>query len=265
MRTRSAALWVLLAVCLLTTAAAATAQVPPSPEASPSPINGGALQIYRYLCNAEDDSRLEIFAPGANPVLDDLDGLDCVPSAGDFILISNFGRTTETFEVGPTGEALISNLNPIDPATAGFRLVDSGSTGNGYVQIAPGQTTVVISYAYEFVFVMPTPPTIPTIDLDDEPPPPPEITAGAGTSSFDVPDEFDASSIDDDDEPGSTGFVDQTGASNPIVNTDKRTGQIAFLLLAVAAYVGFQIYKRRKPEPEVVVTPRAKQKRKRKR
>ncbi|MDQ2684048.1 MAG: hypothetical protein M3Y37_11030, partial [Chloroflexota bacterium] len=185
-----------------------------------------------------------------------------------FVLISDFGRTTQSFEVGPSGEALIQNIAPTDPQTDGYRLVDSGSTGNGYVHVAAGQTTAVISYAYEFVFVMPTPPTIPTIDLEDEPPSPPEITAGAGTGSFDEPDEFDAAPIDDEDEgsdSGSSGLVDQTGATRPIVDPNKRTGQVLFLALAVAAYVGFQIYKRRKPETQAASLPQAKQKRKRKR
>jgi hypothetical protein len=249
--------------------AGATAQVPPSPGASPSPVGSGSLQIYRYVCNAEDESRLEIFAPGADPVFDDLDGLDCVPTAGDFILVSDFGRTTESFEVGSTGEALITDLAATDPGGDEHRLIDSGSTGNGYIRIAPGQTTVVISYAYEFVFVMPTPPSIPTIDLDDDPPPPPDITAGAGTGPDDDPDDFDVDELDEevDDDGGadSGGFVDQTGASKPIVDTDKRTGQVAFLLLAIAGFVGFQIYKRRKPERQVAALPQAKNKRKRKR
>ncbi len=112
------------------------------------------------------------------------------------------------------------------------------------------QTTTVVSYDYEFVFVMPTPPTIPEINLDDEPPPPPDIEAGAGTGAFDPEDESDdagseGAEILPDNEDVGAGFEDQTGASQPVVDKDKTSRQIGFLVLAIGGYVVFRIYKSR--------------------
>lgn len=226
------------------------AQSVSSPQASPAAAGGGVLVIQRYVCNAEDDSRIDVFEPGKEPVLDDLDALECVATPGLFHLVSDSGRTVRSEMTEDDGSLTITGL----AATGGpedVRLVESESTGNAYIRIAEGETTHVVSYEYEFVFVMPTPPTIPEIDLDDDPPPPPSIEAGAGSGAADPDDDLfdeDLALNDSGDDSGAgdvSGFTDETGATKPVVDRDKRGRQVAFLVLALGAYIAFMVWKRR--------------------
>jgi hypothetical protein len=131
----------------------------------------GSLEVTRYFCSAEEDrSRIEVVGPGQTADPADLAADECDPSAGDFLLLSDFGTTVQPFGVPRSGTATLAGVTPTKGGDDRYRLVDSASTKTAYISITADTMTRVISYQYEVVIAIPTPPEIPTIFVEENPP-----------------------------------------------------------------------------------------------
>lgn len=211
-------------------------QATQTPNATPSGPTG-TLAITRYACVGDPgQTRIDLVANGTPAAAASATPADCVLSGGDFALLWDSGTQAQVLTVPTSGTGMFTGVSVQGNDGNPPRLIDSASSATVNVPLTPEGVVTVISY--EYIAAEPTMPEFPTMEPFPTFPPMPTMRPFPTMPDFPTfPSDPDAGA-DQGTTSGSGGATFKTGKSDT-------TRQLGFLLLAVLAFAGIQIWKRR--------------------
>ena len=199
----------------------------------------GTLNITRFSCVGDpEQTRIEIVASGTPVAAASATADECTLSSGDFVLLWDSGSSAQVITVPSTGSGTFADIQAQSSDGSALTLVDSASSATISVPIAADGVTSVVSW--EYIAPEPTMPEFPTMAPFPTFPPMPTMRPFPTMPPFPTfpPDMESEAGAGSNGDTGSTGTSYKTGKSDT-------TKQLGFLLLAVLAFVGIQIWKRR--------------------